>query len=103
MASVYRAASGEFLGYMTDLHGPVCPSITHWTFRAWRHASGDLRAWPEHSSRSYGDVGNLPFRVRIPIRNSERRDLQLLVPEELLDFILTHPSFRAAAPAADAA
>jgi len=98
MASVYRQDTGEFLGYLVDLYGPLLPGTKAWPFRAWRHLSGALRGEAEGPVIRAGRVAAPPhITLQMPVRNITEADVHLLVPPELLDFILTHSGFRAMA------
>ncbi len=97
MASIYRADTGEFLGYMVELYGPVDPSMTTWPFKAWRHSDGSLRSEPQGPVLRAGRLTAPPYLTcRIPLRNQQAADLQLWVPPEMLDFVLHHTGFRVA-------
>jgi len=47
MASVFRQDTGELLGSLTSLEGPLADGITYWPFNAWRHSDGKLHSEPE--------------------------------------------------------
>jgi hypothetical protein len=96
MASVYRADTNAFLGYVVELHGPLLPGTQDWPFRALEHPDGSFRHEPPPPT----GVGRLrappPVELRIPVRNIDQPDVHLVVPPALLDFITHHGAFRAA-------
>jgi len=101
MASVFREDTGEFLGYLIELHGPLPPGTRDWPFHAWRHSNGKLRGEPEAPIVRAGRITAPPYiTVRIAVSNIESPDVHLIVSPDLLDFILNHGAFRAAPPPA---
>jgi hypothetical protein len=97
MAHVFREDTGKFLGFLTDLRGPFSPGTKHWPFRAWRHSNGKLRGVPEGPAAVAGRLRAPPYvTVHIPVSNIDSTDVHLLVPSDLVEFILTHDGFRAA-------
>jgi hypothetical protein len=97
MASVFRQDTGELLGHLTSLEGPLARGITYWPFKAWPHSDGKLHAEPEPLPARTGQPPPLPaVTLNIPVRNTDDPDVHLIVPPELVDFIVTHDSFRAA-------
>ena len=98
MASVFRQDTGEFRGYMAEPEGPLAGGITYWPFKAWLHSDGKLRSDPEPDSTVTDRVATEPAgTVDIPVQNNESEDVHLIVPPDLVDFIVTHRGFRAAA------
>lgn len=98
MASVYRQDTGEFLGYLMELHGPKLHGTTHWPFKAWRHSNGALRDVPEGPVARGGRLTAPPFQtIHIPVANVHEADMHLIVPPELVEFITNHSAFRALA------
>jgi hypothetical protein len=96
MASVYRQDTGEFLGYLTDLYGPLRRGTKEWSFKTWQHSDGKLRDVPEGPVARFGRLTAPPFStVQIPVANIENPDVHLIVPPDLLDFIVSHQGFRA--------
>lgn len=89
MASVYRQDTGEFLGYMTEPEGPLARGITDWPFKAWRHPDGSLRSEPGGTNANEDPAATLD----IPLRNADSSDVHLIVPPDLVDFIVTHRHF----------
>ena len=92
MASVYRQDTGELLGYLTEPEGPFPGGITYWPFQAWVHADGKLRCEPEPGVSETAPA----VTVDIPVRNNDSADVHLIVPPDLVDFVVTHKAFRAA-------
>jgi hypothetical protein len=88
MASVYRKDTGELLGYLTEPEGPFPAGITSWPFKAWVHSDAKLRSEPEPGMNEA-----LQVTVDIPVRNNDSADLHLMVPPDLVDFIVTHRAF----------
>jgi hypothetical protein len=88
MASLYRQATGELLGYLTAPVGPFPGGITSWPFKAWVHSDAKLRSEPEPGMNEA-----LHVTVDIPVRNNDSADLHLMVPPDLVDFIVTHRAF----------
>jgi hypothetical protein len=105
MASVFRQDTGELLGYLAGLDGPLAGGITYWPFKAWPHSDGKLRAEPEKPTPRKGRITSLPaVTLNIPVRNDTHGpDVHLIVPPEFVDFIVTHRLFRAASPPPEAA
>jgi hypothetical protein len=89
MASVYRQDTGELLGYMTEPEGPFPGGITYWPFKAWVHSGGEFRSEPEPGT----DETTRVVTLDIPVRNNDSADLHLIVPPDLVDFIVTHMAF----------
>ena len=89
MASVYRQDTGELLGYLTEPEGPFPGGITYWPFKAWVHSDAKLRSEPEPGTDEMAAV-----TLDIPVRNNDSADLHLIVPPDLVDFIVTHEAFR---------
>jgi hypothetical protein len=99
MASVFREDTGERLGYLIGLHGPLAVGIKDWPFRAWRHSNGNLRGEPEAPIVRAGRLtAPAPLTVRIAVSNIESPDVYLNVPQNLVDFIVNHVDFRATPP-----
>jgi hypothetical protein len=90
MASVYRQDTGELLGYLMEPEDPFPGGITYWPFKAWVHSDRKLRSEPEPGT----DETTPAVTVDIPVRNNDSADLHLMVPPDLVDFIVTHEAFR---------
>jgi hypothetical protein len=88
MAKVLHKDTGELVGHLLDLRGPVPPWTKDWTFRAWRHADGKLRSYPDPMRDS------TPSEVRLAVRNSPTGEMEVLVPTEYLDFMKNHTGLR---------
>ena len=88
MASVFRQDTGELIGYLIEPQGPFPGDITSWPFKAWCHSNGELRSEPEP-----GTDEAAPDMLDIPVQNNASTDLHLIVPPELIDFIVTHKAF----------
>ena len=97
MASVFRNDTGEFLGFLPEPEGPLAGGITYWPFRAWRHSNGELRSEPKPAN-GQDNTAPEPLIVDIPVSNNDSADVHLIVPPELVEFVLTHTAFRAAPP-----
>jgi hypothetical protein len=93
MASVFRQDTGELIGYLIEPQGPFPGGITYWPFKAWRHSDGKLRSEPEP-----GTDEAAPDTLDIPVQNNASADVHLIVPLELVDFIVTHKAFRSEPP-----
>jgi hypothetical protein len=88
MATAFREDTGELLGYLTEPEGPFPGGITSWPFNAWVHSDEKLRSEPEPG------MGDTPHvTVDIPVQNNDSADLHLIVPPDLVDFIVTHRAF----------
>jgi len=97
MASVYRADTDEFLGFLTELYGPFDQTTKDWPFRAWRWPDGSLRNEPAAPVAVGGRLTAPPhITIRLAVRNIHEPDVHVLVPPEFLDFVLNHTGFRAA-------
>ena len=90
MASVYRQDTGELIEYLTEPEGPFPGGITCWPFKAWVHSDGALRSEPEPGT----DETTPAVTLDIPVSNNGSTDLHLIVPPELVDFIVSHKAFR---------
>jgi len=88
MATAFRQDTGELLGYLTEPEGPFPGGITYWPFKSWVHSDAKLRSEPEW--HGCDDVR----RDRVPVRNNDSTDLHLIVPPDLVDFLVTHKAFR---------
>ena len=93
MASVFRHDTGELIGYLREPQGPFPGGITSWPFKAWCHSNGELRSEPEP-----GTDEAAPDMLDIPVQNNASTDLHLIVPPELIDFIVTHKAFLSEPP-----
>ena len=89
MATAFREDTGELLGYLTEPEGPFPGGITYWPFKAWVHSDGELRSEPEPGTDEMAAVN-----LDIPVRNNDSADVHLIVPPDLVDFIVTHKPFR---------
>jgi hypothetical protein len=99
MASVFRQDTGELLGYLTSLEGPLADGITYWPLKAWPHSDGKLHSEPEAPTARAGQPPALPaVTLNIPVRNNDSSDVHLIVPPELVEFIVTHSAFKPAPP-----
>jgi len=96
MASVFRQDTGELIGYLIQPQGPFPSGITYWPLKAWRHSNGELRSEPEP-----GTDGAAPHTLDIPVQNNASTDVHLIVPPELVDFIVTHTAFLSEPPPLD--
>lgn len=92
MASVFRQDTGELIGYLIEPQGPFPGGITSWPFKAWCHSGGELRSEPEPGT----DGTTRVITLDIPVRNNDSADVHLIVPPDLVHFIVTHKAFRAA-------
>ena len=90
MATAFRQDTGELLGYLTEPEGPFPGGITYWPFKAWVHSDAKLRSEPEPGM----DETTPAVTVDVPVRNNDSTDLHLIVPPDLVDFIVTHKAFR---------
>ena len=90
MAAVFREDTGEIVGYLTEPEGPFPGGITSWPFKAWVHSDGQLRSEPETGA----DDTPPDITLDIAVRNNASTDVHLIVPPELVDFIVTHKAFR---------
>src|SRR5438045_9147767 len=70
--------------------GPFPGGITYWPFKAWVHSDAKLRSEPEPGM----DETTPAVTVDVPVRNNDSTDLHLIVPPDLVDFIVTHKAFR---------
>ena len=98
MASVFRQDTGELIGYLIEPQGPFPGGITYWPFKAWRHSNGELRSEPE-----LGHDQAAPHTFDIPVENNASTDVHLIVPLELIDFVVTHKAFVSEPPPVDGA
>jgi hypothetical protein len=100
MAQVVRIDTSEYVGYFTDLSGPLEPGVQGCIFDAWRYPDGRLRHEPPPLAT--GAAGPFqpppPIRLSIPVRNPRKADLELMVPPDYLDFIRHHPAFHPFSP-----
>jgi hypothetical protein len=90
MASVFRQDTGELLGYINEPQGPLAGGITYWPFKAWVHSDGKLTPEPEPGA----DEATPAATLNIPVRNNGSSEVHLIVPPDLVDFILGHPGFQ---------
>lgn len=86
MAQVVRIDTSEYVGYFTDLSGPLEPGVQGCIFDAWRYPDGRLRHEPPPLAT--GAAGPFqpppPIRLSIPVRNPRKADLELMVPPDYL-------------------
>ena len=93
MARVVRLDTSEYIGYFTDLSGPLEPGARGCVFDAWRYPDGRLRHEPP-LQRPADPIGQASLvRLSIPVRDPRNRDLELMVPPEYVDFFRHHPAF----------
>ena len=90
MASIYRKDTGELIGHLAWPEGPLAGGITYWPFKAWLHSDGKLRSEPEPGA----DETTTAVTLNIPVWNNDSADVHLIVPPDLVDFIVTHNGFR---------
>jgi hypothetical protein len=94
MATVFRADTGEIIGYLTEQEGPFPGGITSWPFKAWVHSDGQLRSEPETGA----DNTPLAVTLDIAVKNSASTDVHLIVPPQLVDYVVNHKAFRSEPP-----
>ncbi len=90
MARVFRQDTGQLIGQLGELRGPLQAWITEWPFRAWRHPDGTLRNYPSVARPERWVKKPAYIEIRIPVRNADDGEIEVLVPLEHLDFILHH-------------
>ncbi len=95
MASVFREDTGERLGYIFNLYGPLEAGTKSWRVSAWRHSDGVVRFGPEIPLNGKLTPALRPnVHFDIPVSNIEATDVHVSVPPELLNLILSYPAFR---------